>query len=77
MHLGYHELRRMLQQFKEEREKRRNAPPPPAITGAQRDALGASGIPSGPGGRGGGPGRDDYKSSGRDDGDRYRDRDRG
>ncbi|CAG8664745.1 7698_t:CDS:10, partial [Acaulospora colombiana] len=27
MHLGYHELRRMLQVFKEEKEKRRNAPP--------------------------------------------------
>ncbi|CCA73169.1 probable U1 snRNP protein [Serendipita indica DSM 11827] len=32
MHLGYHELRRMLQQFRDEKEKRRNAPPPPSFS---------------------------------------------
>ncbi|PVF94888.1 LUC7-domain-containing protein [Serendipita vermifera] len=31
MHLGYHELRRMLQVFKEEKEKRRNVPPVPGF----------------------------------------------
>ena len=29
MHLGYHELRNMLSQFRAEREARKNAPPPP------------------------------------------------
>ncbi|KIY43583.1 putative U1 snRNP protein [Fistulina hepatica ATCC 64428] len=32
MHLGYHELRNMLQKFKEDREKRKNVPPPNAST---------------------------------------------
>lgn len=64
MHLGYHELRNMLQKFKEEREKAKNVPPPQTISG-----------PDGPGG--GPPGRygsdRDHRSS-RDD---YRERDRG
>ncbi|PAV24047.1 small nuclear ribonucleo [Pyrrhoderma noxium] len=42
MHLGYHELRNMLQKFKEEREQRKLAPPPsssssiPSSVGAPR-----------------------------------------
>ncbi|KAH8116814.1 hypothetical protein DFH11DRAFT_1577664 [Phellopilus nigrolimitatus] len=60
MHLGYHELRNMLQKFKEERDKRKLAPPPPSST---------SGAPTSAGAR---PGDRDYRSS-RDD---YRDRDR-
>jgi len=64
MHLGYHELRNMLQKFKEERDKTKNVPPPPTMSG-----------PDGPGG--GPPGRygsdRDHRSS-RDD---YRERDRG
>ncbi|KAF9647552.1 putative U1 snRNP protein [Thelephora ganbajun] len=64
MHLGYHELRNMLQKFKEEREKAKNVPPQTMSSG-----------PDGPGG--GPPGRygsdRDHRSS-RDD---YRERDRG
>jgi len=66
MHLGYHELRNMLQKFKEEREKAKNAPPPPQT------------MSSGPDGPGGGPpgryGSDRDHRSSRDD---YRERDRG
>jgi len=66
MHLGYHELRNMLQKFKEEREKTKNVPPPPQT------------MSSGPDGSGGGPpgryGADRDHRSSRDD---YRERDRG
>jgi len=66
MHLGYHELRNMLQKFKEEREKAKGAPPPPQT------------MSSGPDGSGGGPpgryGSDRDHRSSRDD---YRERDRG
>ncbi|KAI5116341.1 hypothetical protein M0805_009177 [Coniferiporia weirii] len=61
MHLGYHELRNMLQKFKEEREKRKLAPPP---------ASAASGMPP-PAPR---PGDRDYRSSREDYRDRDRDR---
>lgn len=61
MHLGYHELRNMLQKFKEDREKRR------AAGNGSAGPNGGSATPaSRPGDRG------DYRS--RDD---YRDRDRG
>jgi len=64
MHLGYHELRNMLQKFKEEREKAKNGPP--------------QAMSSGPDGAGGGPpgryGSDRDHRSSRDD---YRERDRG
>jgi len=47
MHLGYHELRQMLEAFKEARQKRNTAPPPtshiPSNTGGASTAL-----PSGP-----------------------------
>jgi len=66
MHLGYHELRNMLQKFKEEREKSKNAPQPTQT------------MSSGPDGSGGGPpgryGSDRDHRSSRDD---YRERDRG
>lgn len=62
MHLGYHELRRMLQQFKEEREKRRLAPPSLTSSGPN-----APSGPSGPRNMGAGAG-DGYR------GDRERDR---
>jgi len=65
MHLGYHELRNMLQKFKEEREKAKNAPPPQGMS------SGSDGPGGGPPGRYG-PDRD-HRSS-RDD---YRERDRG
>ncbi|KAG8822318.1 splicing factor [Serendipita sp. 401] len=63
MHLGYHELRRMLQAFKEEKEKRRNAPPVPLFNqsnpSGQQGFSGppppsfsaASGAPTGPSGQ--------------------------
>ena len=60
MHLGYHELRNMLQKFKEEREQRKLAPPPSS----------SSSIPSSVGAPR--PGDRDYRSSR----DEYRDRDR-
>lgn len=33
MHLGYHELRNMLQKFREDREKRKTMAPPPSASG--------------------------------------------
>ncbi|KZP12612.1 LUC7-domain-containing protein [Athelia psychrophila] len=65
MHLGYHELRNMLQKFREEREQRKMAPP---------SAPTPSGPPGGPPARSGGERGGDYRSSRGDD---YRDRDRG
>lgn len=65
MHLGYHELRNMLQKFREEREKRKMAPPP---------ASAPSGAPGGGPARSGSERGADYRSSRGDD---YRDRDRG
>ena len=61
MHLGYHELRKMLKTFKEERDARRMAPP--------------QSVPSGgpPPGQSRDPRSSDYRSS-KDD---YRERDRG
>ena len=78
MHLGYHELRNMLQKFKEEREARK-------ASGINMGGGAGLGV-GGPGGPGGGPppsstasgippsggAARDYRSS-RDD---YRDRDR-
>lgn len=61
MHLGYHELRNLLQKFKEERDARKASGPPPSSA--------TSGLPPSSGAR---PGERDYRSS-RDD---YRDRDR-
>lgn len=61
MHLGYHELRNMLQKFREEREARKMALP----------AVPASGV-SGGAVRSGSE-RGEYRSSRGDD---YRDRDR-
>lgn len=66
MHLGYHELRKMLQQFREDRDKRKMAPPP---TGGPPSA----GVPPSPGGPRGAERGGDYRSSSRDD---YRERDR-
>ena len=65
MHLGYHELRRMLQQFREDRDKRKMAPPPSAPVSS------AGGVPSSPGVPRGGD-RGDYRSQK----DEYRERDR-
>ncbi|KDQ61003.1 hypothetical protein JAAARDRAFT_31999 [Jaapia argillacea MUCL 33604] len=66
MHLGYHELRNMLKQFKEEREKRKMAPPammPPSAVG---------GAPVAPTGQPPRPGAErDYRSR-----EEHRDRDR-
>lgn len=59
MHLGYHELRNMLQKFKEEREKRKTTAPssaPPPGAGSAR------------------PGDRDYRASKDDYRDRDRDR---
>src|SRR5271156_3353188 len=64
MHLGYHELRNMLNKFREEREKRKMAPPssiPSSLSG-----MGAP--PSGPPSRSG----SDYRGS--RGGDEYRER---
>lgn len=66
MHLGYHELRNMLDKFKEDREKRRASGAPPLGSGGPPLAGGPPGPP--PSG-----GRSDYRAP-RDD---YRDRDRG
>jgi len=64
MHLGYHELRTMLQKFKEERDKRKLAPPSSATasSGAPPSSAGSARPPD----RGG-----DYRPK-----DEYRDRDR-
>ena len=43
MHLGYHELRNMLQKFKEEREQRKLAPPPSSSQEAQSQPPPAGG----------------------------------
>ncbi|KAJ7581162.1 hypothetical protein C8J56DRAFT_959266 [Mycena floridula] len=66
MHLGYHELRKMLPVFKEEREKRKAA----AASVAPPTAPGGPAAPVSQGSRD----RGDYKSS--RGGDDYRDRDR-
>ena len=70
MHLGYHELRNMLNKFREEREKRKMAPPPQVAPNSP------SGPVAGPPARSGASefrtSRDDYR-----DRDRDRDRDRG
>ncbi|KAF6763923.1 small nuclear ribonucleoprotein [Ephemerocybe angulata] len=77
MHLGYHELRNMLNKFKEEREKRKSTQP------ASGGPPGSSA--SGPPGRAGDRPRDDYRdrggyerhgSSSRSYDDRRRDRER-
>ena len=64
MHLGYHELRNLLQKFKEEREKRRAA-------GAPAASGGPPGSGARPGDRGGDYRKDEYR-----DRDRGYDRDR-
>ncbi|KAF8526182.1 small nuclear ribonucleoprotein [Hysterangium stoloniferum] len=46
MHLGYHELRNMLQQFRAEREARKNAPPP--HSGVSIVSMPPPGAASGP-----------------------------
>jgi hypothetical protein len=79
MHLGYHELRKMLTHFKEEREKRKMAPPPSFSTSSSHPSV------SGPGtvnpanlstsNAVKGPDRD-YRSSKDGFRDRERDRDR-
>jgi hypothetical protein len=66
MHLGYHELRNMLQKFKEDREKRK-------LAGAGPGAIaGPNGAPAAPSSRSAGERGSDYRSRGDD----YRDRDR-
>ncbi|KAF8587407.1 LUC7-domain-containing protein [Ramaria rubella] len=83
MHLGYHELRNMLSQFRAEREARKNAPPPlPAgVNAAALPAPSATVAPRGASDRDKDRDRDrgDYRSGrdrepGRDRG--YSDRDR-
>lgn len=69
MHLGYHELRNLLGQFRAEREARKNAPPP-IPSGVSSTALPPPGAASGP--RMGD--RDHRRDSGRDRG--YNERDR-
>ena len=64
MHLGYHELRNMLQKFKDERDKRKMTAPSSAISPSAGAPLLGGGLR--PGDRGG-----DYR--GKDD---YRDRER-
>lgn len=64
MHLGYHELRNMLNKFREEREKRKMAPPSSIPSGLS----GTGAPPSGPPSRSGG----DYRAS--RGGDEYRER---
>jgi hypothetical protein len=71
MHLGYHELRNMLNKFREEREKRKTTVPsgfaPPGVSGPTPGPPARSGVE-----RGG-----DYRSSRDDHRERDRDRDRG
>jgi hypothetical protein len=62
MHLGYHELRNMLNKFREEREKRKMAPPSSAPSSLSGTAV----LPSGPPPRSG----SDYRARG----DEYRER---
>lgn len=62
MHLGYHELRNMLNKFREEREKRKMAPP------SSIPSSGTAVPPSGPPSRSG----SDYRAS--RGGDEYRER---
>ena len=69
MHLGYHELRNMLNKFREEREKRKAGPPAAAAPAS----MVAPGAPARSGGERGG----DYRSSRDDYRERERDRDRG
>jgi len=71
MHLGYHELRNMLQKFREDREKKKMAPPPPPSSSLamQPPSFASSDSRSGGEHRPSGS-RDDYR-------DRDRDRERG
>ncbi|TDL21562.1 putative U1 snRNP protein [Rickenella mellea] len=70
MHLGYHELRNMLQKFKEEREARKMAPPASVSSVPVGGGASAAAAPPRPGDRG-----PDHRSS--KDGYYDRDRDRG
>ncbi len=72
MHLGYHELRNMLQKFKEERELKKNAPQPTQSNSTPTAMNPPSFTPS----RSAGSTRDDPRDRDRDR-DRERERDRG
>lgn len=74
MHLGYHELRNMLSQFRAEREARKNAPPPlPAGVSTTNLPPPSATAPRGGGDRDRDRDRSDYRSSR----DREQGRDRG
>ena len=62
MHLGYHELRNMLQKFKEERDKKKMAPP----SSTPSSALGGPGGASRGSERDSRPPREDYRERGFD-----------